>query len=154
MGYARSTVKNKCTMWQAVCFGAYANNIKLCIPVLLVTLLITKWWYHGYMLHWRGIFVGTCMVIAWKIKAAVGWLFFFFFSFFFDLCNNVGSTCRRLYFYHVTKNIMVAFHFNYHSQGMQWCHWWWCLHHVMPVPTPMVSHDQKAMLHLISNFVT
>ena len=29
------------------------------------------------------------------------------------------------------------------DQGMQWCHWLWCWHHVIPMPTAVVSHDQK-----------
>ena len=29
------------------------------------------------------------------------------------------------------------------TQGMQWCQWWYCWHHVMWIPAPMVSHNQK-----------
>ena len=36
------------------------------------------------------------------------------------------------------------------AQGMQQHHWWWCWHHVMPMPTPMVSHDQKS--HVAPHF--
>ena len=29
------------------------------------------------------------------------------------------------------------------TQGMQWCHWWCCWYHVMPMLALMVSHEQK-----------
>ena len=34
---------------------------------------------------------------------------------------------------------------------MQWCHWQWQQHHVRPVLSPMVSHDQKSNAGLYFN---
>ena len=36
------------------------------------------------------------------------------------------------------------------TQGMQWCHWCCCWSQVMPIPEPVVSHDQKS--HVAPHF--
>ena len=84
-----------------ICSGPYVINVKLYIPVLVVTLLIalssyeayiltqlfhmctlTNLLYVAYLWNFMDIFVvDTCMVIAWKIKVAIGIFFKIFFLF-------------------------------------------------------------------------
>ena len=41
MDYTRSAVEHMCTMWDTYLFrGTYANNVNVCTPVFMVTLLI------------------------------------------------------------------------------------------------------------------
>ena len=35
------------------------------------------------------------------------------------------------------------------TQGMQWCHWQYCCHHMLPTLVPMVSMTKKVMLNII-----
>ena len=36
------------------------------------------------------------------------------------------------------------------TQGIQWCPWWYCWHHIMFIRVSMVSHDQKC--HVAPHF--
>ena len=77
--YKRSAVGYTCAMWKAYFSGAYANIRKLCILVLLVTLLVAVSLYEVHVLtqlshmctysnwhiwHSRGILSGTSMAVA------------------------------------------------------------------------------------------
>ena len=48
------------------------------------------------------------------------------------------------FFGYMTIKMMVHLILIILSQGMQWCHRWWCWHHAMPIPAPMLSHDKKS----------
>ena len=53
-------------------------------------------------------------------------------------------------FFQPTKRVMLDLISVNLTQGIKWCHWWWCWQHVMPMPAPLVSHDQKS--HVAPHF--
>ena len=51
-------------------------------------------------------------------------------------------------------NSVVELYFSCLELSNARCHWWYHWHHMTLMPTPMTSHDQKGMLHIISVVLT
>ena len=51
---------------------------------------------------------------------------------------------------HITKKVMLHLISMIMTYRLQWHCRWWCLHHIMLVLAPMVSHDQKS--HIAPHF--
>ena len=62
------------------------------------------------------------------------------------MCSTVVSTCRL--HYEATWSEKVIFHpiLIILNQGMLWSHWWCWWYHIMSIPAPVVSHDQKSYI--------
>ena len=98
-----------------------------------------NWLYVAYLWDLRVIYVvGTYIVTTWKNES---FSLVFFLS---CICSNVRSTCTLYYL--VTWPIIVMLHLIsiILTQEKQWCHCWCFWHHAVPIPVPVVSHDQKS----------
>ena len=94
--------------------------------------------WHIYGI-WEHIGCWHIYGLAWKMKGAVcyGVLFMFWLVYALIWGQHVDYCIG-----YMTKNVMLHHISIILSQGMQWCHWWCFLHHV--ISSQMVSYNLKS----------